>query len=158
MSNDIKKTLGINIRSYRKAFNMSQEELSDATNLDRTLISQLERGQRNTTIDTVSKIAKGLSIDYIKLFQEPSVDLDLEVLYKEENLDEHLPNNDYTNQIYKTLFNKLTSSLITDIDLEFKYGDLDIIKKERPIQNISNEKLLTLIALYLNRMQNNRTK
>jgi transcriptional regulator with XRE-family HTH domain len=47
-----------NVRSLRKAAELSQEELAHEAGLDRTYISQVERRQRNVTIVVLAKIAK----------------------------------------------------------------------------------------------------
>jgi transcriptional regulator with XRE-family HTH domain len=49
-----------NVRLRRKAFGLSQEELADEAEVDRTYISQVERGQRNLTISVLNRIAKAL--------------------------------------------------------------------------------------------------
>jgi transcriptional regulator with XRE-family HTH domain len=51
-----------NVRSLRKAAELSQEELAHEAGLDRTYISQVERRQRNVTIVVLAKIAKALDV------------------------------------------------------------------------------------------------
>ena len=46
----------------RKKLNVSQEHLAKNSNLSQSFISQLERGKRSPTIDTLYKISKGLNI------------------------------------------------------------------------------------------------
>ncbi|WP_198951067.1 helix-turn-helix domain-containing protein [Fibrobacter intestinalis] len=49
---------------------MSQEDFADATQLDRTYVSGLERGVRNPSYLTLLKIAKALHITLKELFWE----------------------------------------------------------------------------------------
>jgi transcriptional regulator with XRE-family HTH domain len=61
-----------NVRSLRKAAELSQEELAHEAGLDRTYISQVERRQRNVTIVVLAKIAKALSVAPDRLLVPPS--------------------------------------------------------------------------------------
>lgn len=63
--------MGYNIARIRKSKNMSQEELSAAANVSRATISGLESGRvKETTIGTLRKIAKALSVDVVSFFEE----------------------------------------------------------------------------------------
>ena len=61
---DIKDSLlvriGNNVRKYREAINISQEELAYRSGLNRTHIGMIERAEKNITILTLEKIAKAL--------------------------------------------------------------------------------------------------
>lgn len=46
---------------------MSQDDLSEAANFDRTTISLLERGLRSPTLDTVICLCHALDISYSQL-------------------------------------------------------------------------------------------
>jgi transcriptional regulator with XRE-family HTH domain len=48
------------VRRARKAAGLSQEDLALEAGLDRTYISQVERGKRNVTIVVLARIAKAL--------------------------------------------------------------------------------------------------
>lgn len=68
------------LQEKRKEKGLSQEQLAQACNLDRTYISLLERGLRQPTITTLFNISKGLNISpsiFIKL---------LEAVYESGNL------------------------------------------------------------------------
>lgn len=64
----LRQQIGIAIRERRKAQHMSQEELSDRTGLHRTYLSDVERGRRNLSLESIERIAKGLEIPIFKLF------------------------------------------------------------------------------------------
>ena len=59
---DARQTLAANIKRYRHAANLSQEELADRAQLDRTYISALERCIYAASIDKIERLAKALSV------------------------------------------------------------------------------------------------
>lgn len=59
---DLKIVVGKNIKKHRQKRGWSQEELSFNSDLHRTYISSLERGQRNPTVTVLNKIANALEI------------------------------------------------------------------------------------------------
>jgi transcriptional regulator with XRE-family HTH domain len=65
---DIKKLLGEQVRKLRKEKGISQEELGAKAELHYTYIGAIERGERNCSIDSLQKIAKGLGIEIPELF------------------------------------------------------------------------------------------
>lgn len=62
MANPLIKTVAATIRQFRKAKNMSQDDLAHVSGLDRTYISGVERGVRNITLDSLEQIIKALEI------------------------------------------------------------------------------------------------
>ena len=56
----IVRIVAANVRRARKALNWSQEELAFEAGLDRTYISQVERGKRNMTIVVLARLATAL--------------------------------------------------------------------------------------------------
>lgn len=70
MSFTLREILANNIRTHRLAKHLSQEELADLCGIHRTYISDVERGNRNISIDNIEKIAKGLNIAPMKLLEE----------------------------------------------------------------------------------------
>lgn len=59
-----------NMKKHRLKKELSQEELADISELHRTYISSIERGQRNVSLKNVQKIAEALEIEIYKLFME----------------------------------------------------------------------------------------
>ena len=59
---DILKIIGINIRHYRNALNISQEKLAENAGLHRTYIGAVERGEKNISANNIAKIAKELGV------------------------------------------------------------------------------------------------
>lgn len=61
--------IGQRIRSYRLQNGLNQEELAEKCGLHPTYIGQVERGEKNATLESVSKITNGLSLPLSKLFE-----------------------------------------------------------------------------------------
>ncbi len=59
---DPRKLFGAKVRSVRKERGWSQEELADASELDRTYIGGIERGERNVALLNIAKIAQALQV------------------------------------------------------------------------------------------------
>ena len=55
---DIAKIIGQRIRNYRTQKGLSQEKLAELAGCHPTYIGQLERGEKNATLESVEKIAK----------------------------------------------------------------------------------------------------
>lgn len=51
---------GENVRNRREELEWTQEHLAEKADLDQTFISGIERGTRNPTIITVTKLSKAL--------------------------------------------------------------------------------------------------
>lgn len=65
---NIKEQFGITIRYYRIRQNLSQEELAELSGLHRTYISEVERGERNISLENMHKIALALSTTLSEIF------------------------------------------------------------------------------------------
>lgn len=69
---DIVKVVGERIRYFRKERGLSQEELAYRASLHNTYIGQLERGEKNATIESLAKISAALDITIAELFEDNS--------------------------------------------------------------------------------------
>ncbi len=56
------RDLGNTIKHYRTLSDLSQEKLAFASNLDRTYIGSVERGERNISVINLNKIATSLNL------------------------------------------------------------------------------------------------
>lgn len=63
------KTIGQRIRSYRTQLGLSQEKLAEMSGCHPTYIGQLERGEKNATIESIEKIASSLNVSLSVLFE-----------------------------------------------------------------------------------------
>jgi transcriptional regulator with XRE-family HTH domain len=82
---NIKSLLGKRIRDFRKQRGLSQEELGWKAELHFTYIGAIERGEKNCSITTLEKVAKGLEIDIKDLFNIPLHETDINKLKEEIN-------------------------------------------------------------------------
>lgn len=63
--------VGKNIRKHRERLKYSQEDFAHSINFDRSNYGSIERGERNVSAYTLSRIAAGLNVEVGELF--PSV-------------------------------------------------------------------------------------
>ena len=64
---ELNKIFGAVLREYRDERGLSQEKLAELSELERTFISFLERGERQPSLTTIFKIAKALDISATQL-------------------------------------------------------------------------------------------
>ena len=67
---NIKEKIGQRIRQIREQKKMTQKELSDLADLDRSYITSVENGQRNISIINLEKLANALGVPLCELFKE----------------------------------------------------------------------------------------
>ena len=66
----LKSGLGAAIRRARFILRISQGELAFRAGLHRTYVSDLERGARNPSVESIEKRAAALQISVAKLFEQ----------------------------------------------------------------------------------------
>lgn len=69
MDSDINNKFGRAVASMRNRQGISQSELAYRCGLHRTYIGAIERGEKSPTLNTVERIAKGLSVSIIQLWE-----------------------------------------------------------------------------------------
>lgn len=69
-SQDLTRILAANVRGFRHAKKLSQEELADLCGLHRTYIGSVERGERNATLSTLETLAAALDVSVIELLSK----------------------------------------------------------------------------------------
>jgi transcriptional regulator with XRE-family HTH domain len=57
------------IRSLREARGLSQEEFASQAKLHRTYVGGIERGERNPTLSTITRLARALGVPAWKLLR-----------------------------------------------------------------------------------------
>ena len=67
---DIIKVFGNNLKKYRMAIGMSQEEFAEKCGLHRTYISAVECHRRSISLENIQRKAHSLGIETYKLFVE----------------------------------------------------------------------------------------
>lgn len=60
---DVVELLGANVRRYRKLKGMTQEQLGLETGMERSYVSDLERGTRNPSVRALGRLAEALGIE-----------------------------------------------------------------------------------------------
>ena len=61
--------VGRRLRTLRAAAGLSQERLAEKAGVHSTYIGQVERGQKNVTIDSLSRIIKPLGVSLSEFFE-----------------------------------------------------------------------------------------
>jgi CheY-like chemotaxis protein len=67
---DVKHLFGTAIRNQRNGLRISQEELADRAGLHRTYISDVERGARNLSLESIERLARALELSVSSLFAQ----------------------------------------------------------------------------------------
>lgn len=67
---EIAKTVGQRIRSYRLQLGFSQEKVAELSGCHPTYIGQVERGEKNATLESIEKIAAAIEVPLSKLFDK----------------------------------------------------------------------------------------
>ncbi len=63
------KIFGSRIQELRKKNNLTQSELAEKIGLSTNFIGMVERGERNTSIDKIFKLAKAFNISLAQFFE-----------------------------------------------------------------------------------------
>ena len=66
---DVVQLLGANVRRYRKLRGMTQEQLALEVGMERSYISDLERGTRNPSVRALGRLAEALSVEPAALLE-----------------------------------------------------------------------------------------
>ena len=63
------KNFGSRIQELRKKNNLTQSELAEKIGLSTNFIGMVERGERNTSVDKIFKLAKEFNISLAQFFE-----------------------------------------------------------------------------------------
>lgn len=66
----IPRAFGVALKTLREREGFSQEDLARLTSMDRTFISLMERGLRQPTLTTLSKISEALEIPLSEIISQ----------------------------------------------------------------------------------------
>lgn len=69
MDDSIFRLIGARVRSIRKSKGLTQEQLAELANTSHSYIGDLERGERNVTLQSLQKISEALGVGFFDLFQ-----------------------------------------------------------------------------------------
>lgn len=73
LSQTTRQILADNIRDFRRAKNLSQEQLADLCNLHRTYVGSVERCERNVTLSTLEALAAAFGISVPELLTKRAI-------------------------------------------------------------------------------------
>ena len=65
----IRVAFGTRLRELRNRAGLTQEKLALRAELDRSYVGQVERGEVNISIENIAKLAAGLSVRPLELFE-----------------------------------------------------------------------------------------
>jgi transcriptional regulator with XRE-family HTH domain len=65
---NLKENFGLKIKALREQRQYSIEYLANIANIDRTYISDIEKGKRNVSLLIIEKLAKALEVNIQELF------------------------------------------------------------------------------------------
>lgn len=71
----ISNKIGLKIKLLRNKLGISQEELGFRSDVSKTQIGLIERGESSPTIDTLAQIAKALEVSLVDLVDTSKIDL-----------------------------------------------------------------------------------
>lgn len=97
----IYKLLGNRIRQERLKLNLTQEQLAEKVDLSTSYIGQIERGERNISLDTLVVICKSLGVTIDYLLQD-SINIEEDIVY---------------NQLYQLISNRSLSEKVMALDV-----------------------------------------
>lgn len=69
----LQKRLGLAVRKQREALDLSQEAFADSIGMHRAYYSAIERGERNITLHTIYRVARGLKMRVSDLMDEAAI-------------------------------------------------------------------------------------
>lgn len=65
--NQLDKNIAANLKRIRKSKNMSLDVLAEKTDVSKSMLGQIERGESNPTVATIAKIVDGIRISFEEL-------------------------------------------------------------------------------------------
>lgn len=68
---NVRREFGAAVRAYRRYLGLSQETLAERAELHRTYVTDVERGARNLSLESISRLARALDLSISSLFSPP---------------------------------------------------------------------------------------
>lgn len=66
---ELNKIIAVNLKSLRQERNLTLGQLSKTSGISKAMLSDIEKGNSNPTINTIMKIAAGLGVSYTQLME-----------------------------------------------------------------------------------------
>lgn len=67
----IDRNIAYNLKRIRKSRNMSLDMLAEKTGVSKSMLGQIERGESNPTVATISRIMEGVKVSFEDLIYKP---------------------------------------------------------------------------------------
>lgn len=83
---ELGKIIAFNLKKLRTERNLSLGQLAAEAGISKTMLSDIEKGGSNPTINTIWKIANGLNVPYTKLID--AINDDVLVVHREETVEQ----------------------------------------------------------------------
>lgn len=71
---DVRRLVGRNLKRFRAAANLTQEQLAERSGLPQQHISEIERGHGNPTVVTLSILSGAIGVTPVELLQPDAGD------------------------------------------------------------------------------------
>lgn len=65
---DIKQKVGLRIKELRALKEMSQEEVANTADMERSFMTHIESGRRNISVETLQRILSAMEISFKEFF------------------------------------------------------------------------------------------
>lgn len=78
MAKEVRQRLGVRLRHWRRTQRLTQEQLAERAGLSYKFIGEVERGNGNPTVDTLSKLSRALDVDVVELFGAADIPMNVE--------------------------------------------------------------------------------
>lgn len=72
MEGELQRVVGTNLRLYRQAKGLSQEDFAEALGAHRTYMGSVERGERNLSLRSVERLADAIDVEPLELLTAPN--------------------------------------------------------------------------------------
>ncbi|WP_103996765.1 cupin domain-containing protein [Paenibacillus sp. UNC499MF] len=118
--------IGKKVEKYRKAKDLSMRELARLAEITPSMLSQIERGLANPSIQTIKVLAKSLEVPTFSFFMEETNTVDLVVRSNNrkkmvvENLSYELVSPDFTGNLATAIMNVPPNTVSSEKQLEHK--------------------------------------
>lgn len=100
----LEQKLGRRIKNLRLKQQLTLETLSEHSGISRSMLSQVERGEKNPTVSVAVKIAKALGVNLFHLIGEGEEHRKVKVLPKEQQLSVKNPATNFEQQLLSPTF------------------------------------------------------
>lgn len=90
--------IGENLKRLRSDRRLSLSQLAEACDVSKVVLSQIERGEANPTVNTIWKIAAGLKVPYTELLDNKSKETT--IIHRDEAIEQIALDGNYKSYIY----------------------------------------------------------